>query len=68
MYYTHCAEQSVISIAMLQPTYVTKRFLYYTYDLSLWWRVFRKFLIFSFRSEKKFCFKIREINKQAQMK
>ena len=32
MYYMLCAEQSVISLTMLQPTYVIKTFLYYTYD------------------------------------
>ena len=32
MYYTHCAEQPVTSITMLEPIYVTKTFSYYTYD------------------------------------
>ena len=35
--------------------------------LSLWWREFWTFLIFSFSSEKQ-CFKIQEINKQTKMK
>ena len=37
-------------------------------DIFMWRRVFRKFLFLSFSSEKKLCFKIREINKETQIK
>ena len=57
MYYTYCAEWSVIYHA----TYVIKMFLYYTYDHCC--GVFWKFLVFSFSSEKKLSFKIWKINR-----
>ena len=49
-------------------TYICHKDVFILYLWSLWWRVFRKFLVFSFSSEKKLCFKIREINKQTQTK
>ena len=50
---------------MLQPTYIAKTFLDYTYDHC--GGEFRKFLVFLFSSEKKLCF-MQEINEQTQTK
>ena len=49
-------------------TYICNKDIFILYLWSLWWRVFWKFLVISFSSEKKLCFKIQEINKQTQMK
>ena len=48
--------------------YICNKDVFILYLWSLWWRVLRKFFVFSFSSEKKLCFKIREINKQTQTK
>ena len=53
MYYTHFAEQSVISITMLQPTYVIKMFLYYTYD-QCGGECFESFLFFPLVQKKSY--------------
>ena len=49
-------------------TYICNKDIFILYLWSMWWRVFQKFLVLSFTSEKKLCFKIREINKQTQTK
>ena len=48
-------------------TYIYNKDVFILHLWSLWWRVFWKFLVFSFSSEKKL-FKIQEINKQTQTK
>ena len=48
--------------------YICNKDVFILYLWSLWWRVLPKFFVFSFSSEKKLCFKIREINKQTQTK
>ena len=68
MYYQHCAERLVISITMLLPIYMcNKTFLYYTYA-PCGAECFESLFFSSFSSEKHLCFKIRETNKQTQMK
>ena len=49
-------------------TYICNKDVFILYLWSLLWRVFQKFLVFLFSSEKKLCFKIQEINKQTQTK
>ena len=66
MYYTHCAEPSVISITMLQPTYVTKTFLYYTYD-HCHGECFESLLFFHLVQKKRYVLKYeKQINRPTQ--
>ena len=60
-------KKCIIRTVLNDQLYICNKDILILYLWSLWWRVLWKF-VFSFSSEKKFCFKIQEINKRTQTK